>query len=206
MPLPSDYLLALKHDRLSGEAFEELIFFQLIKHGEIGVTMSTCDLVGKARTPITIRFLHYLVLGPKQLSPGRNAENWLIRGFAGYPRFDFMIGYTFIQVSISSFTDHESKESTKISKAFEKLPDFGGKNQIEFYLDETFGPGHAAVIDSTSRAFLLSRGGVTVPEFKIVYVTSQGKPNHTGKVKEYPSILYVSIDELKANLFGELLM
>jgi len=205
MPLPSDYLLALKNDQLSGEAFEELVFLQLIKHGESGVTLSTCDLLGAPSTPITLRFAHYMVLGPNQMTPGGHVQDWLIRGFFRYPRFDFILGYTFLQVSISSFTDHDKRDSARISKAFEKFPQFGGKNQVELYLDETIGPGHVAIIDPVTHQFIVNRNGVPVPEFKIVYITNHGKPHYPVKVKEYPGLLSVSIEELKVKLFGELL-
>jgi hypothetical protein len=204
MPLPADYIMALQGNTMSGEQFEEMIFFQLIKHKGAAVSFKTTNLFGKSASPVTLRFSHYLVLALGHLTPGHGVGDWLIRGYPRYPRFDFIHGYTFFQVSISSFADHEKKESARISKAFEKSAEFGGKNQIEFYLDATIRSGHAASLDSDNQ-FIVTCNGDPVPEFKIVYLTAQGKPNHTAKVKEYPSLLYVSIDELKKILFGELL-
>jgi hypothetical protein len=41
----------------------------------------------------------------------------------------------------------------------------------------------------------------------IVYICGKlGNPNHTGKVKDFPDILHINLDELKLKLFGNLLM
>src|SRR5947209_12799722 len=120
-----------------------------------------------------------------------------------------MLGPIFIQVSISDFTSHNSKPSTNIRKAFEPMSaqagistaQINGRNQIEMYLDEMYGPGHSAKINSQNR-FVVARNGMFVPGFCIVYIRgSPGTPNHAGKVCEFPNVTHVTFEKIKSQLF-----
>jgi hypothetical protein len=45
-----------------------------------------------------------------------------------------------------------------------------------------------------------------VEDFRNVYIRGKGgKPNHTGKVKDFPDVLHVNFDEVQKKLFGDLL-
>ncbi|CAG8437078.1 2267_t:CDS:2 [Funneliformis mosseae] len=111
------------------------------------------------------------------------------RGSDGYLRFDFMLGTIFIQVSISSFTKHNSVSSKNIDKSFEPMllqaditaNDISGRNQIEIYLDEIYGPTHSARIDPSSRKFNVSKNGKHKPGFRIVYI--RGSPGTATRQK-----------------------
>ncbi|CAG8552642.1 13298_t:CDS:2 [Funneliformis caledonium] len=72
----------------------------------------------------------------------------LVRCYAGYPRFDFILGYIFFQVSISDFVTHDTGNA-KIDLSLKR--DNSGKNQIENYLDEAFGNTHKAYIVETTK-------------------------------------------------------
>ncbi|KAG0019473.1 hypothetical protein BGZ80_005780 [Entomortierella chlamydospora] len=141
---------------------------------------------------------------------GAKGMGILIRGYEGYERFDFILGYTFIQVSISSFTRHNSG-SANIDKAFER-EDVGAKNQIEEYLDATYGGVHKANMIKTARGkgqytkkFEVTKDGEPI-DFKIVYMHGRNdksnSPNHTTKVLEYLDIKHICFDEIKSRLFG----
>ncbi|CAB5368102.1 unnamed protein product [Rhizophagus irregularis] len=81
------------------------------------------------------------------------------------------------------------------------------KNQIENYLDNAYGGNHQAYIDSSIKKFIVTRNGQKVHDFHIVYICGKlGNPNHTGKVKDFPDILHINLDELNQKLFGDLLL
>ncbi|UZO20554.1 uncharacterized protein OCT59_012977 [Rhizophagus irregularis] len=123
-------------------------------------------------------------------------DDILFRCYEGYPRFDFILGRTFIQVSISNFTANNTKSA-----------DIEKKNQIENYLDNAYGGNHQAYIDSSTKKFIVTRNGQKVHDFHIVYICGKlGNPNHTGKVKDFPDILHINLDELNQKLFGDLLL
>ncbi|CAG8717104.1 3789_t:CDS:2 [Cetraspora pellucida] len=65
------------------------------------------------------------------------------------------------------------------------------------YLDEMYGPGHSAKIDSQNK-FVVTRNGKRVPGFRIVYIRgSPGTPNHSGKVREFPDVAHVTFEEIR---------
>ena len=80
-----------------------------------------------------------------------------------------------------------------------------GRNQIEMYLDEMYGPGHSAVIDSNNR-FDVTKNGMHVSGFCIVYIKgSPGFPNHSVKVNEFPDIAHVTFEEIRKQLFTNII-
>ncbi|KAF9342387.1 hypothetical protein BGX26_007645 [Mortierella sp. AD094] len=145
----------------------------------------------------------------QRLSLGKGYEEVLCRGYEGYPRFDFMIGRAFIQVSISDFAKHQQKSD--IAKAFtEKFPKTTDpKNQIAGYLDDLFGGDHEAKIvgssfDVTKRS---AKSGKYEPvtDFTVLYIHGREfKPNHTKLVKKFKDVKYVSFESLKDALFANI--
>ncbi|KAG0007515.1 hypothetical protein BGZ80_004575 [Entomortierella chlamydospora] len=65
-------------------------------------------------------------------------------------------------------------DSKKIRKAFEDRDDKSKKSQIECYMDEMFGSGRSADIDPKSKKFIVTKNGVVLPGFQIVYI--RGSP------------------------------
>ena len=102
-----------------------------------------------------------------ELAPEPHHSQSLIHGFAGYPRFDFILGQTFIQVSLSAFDKHNTG-SAIIDLAFAPYSPNDRRNQIEIYLDTTFGPTHKAKL--SQGRFIITRNGARVPDFRIVYI------------------------------------
>ncbi|KAF9956630.1 hypothetical protein BGZ65_002554 [Modicella reniformis] len=208
MPLPDDTVTAITTGAATGEQFENALFAFLMKYPE--VILDTTNLAGITKAPVMIRSDSVKIL---EHPLSRVSENVLVRCSKGYPRFDYINGRTFIQVSVSDFPTH-NVESADIAKAF--VPDVGsthsydGKNQIERYLDATFGGQHKAVIDPVTKKFVVTKKEVTsmgdeqvVEDFRIVYIHGKpGKPNHTGKVKDFPDVLHVSLEELQKKVFG----
>ncbi|CAI2179629.1 19057_t:CDS:2, partial [Funneliformis geosporum] len=199
----------LRVGSLTGEQFEEALFNRLVCKCNITIQLNVTDLNNNNRNVITLQFNDYDLIKNSQLSLGPGNDKVLGRGFDRYPRFDYMLGPIFIQVSISDFTSHNSKSSTNIRQAFEpmsaqagiSLVQINGRNQIEMYLDEMYGPGHSAKIDSQNR-FVVTRNGRRVPGFRIVYIRgSPGTPNHSGKVREFPDVSHVTFEEIKSQLF-----
>ncbi|RUS34164.1 hypothetical protein BC938DRAFT_482179, partial [Jimgerdemannia flammicorona] len=137
-PLPIDMKVASLKGTLSGDDFEDVLFHRLLQFGQ--VTFDANNIAGKKMAPVHIQFKHFVYLEPKQFTPGPHYAESFVRGYPGYPRFDFMLGRMFIQVSISTFGGH-NKKSASIEKAFE-LPQHKThkskekRNQIERYLDE----------------------------------------------------------------------
>ncbi|KAF9898431.1 hypothetical protein EC991_011293, partial [Linnemannia zychae] len=135
-------------------------------------------------------------------SLGYGHENVLTRGYDRYPRFDFMLGPMFIQASISDFASHNT-ESADLSKAF-NVRDDNGTNQIERYLNDLYGPGHSAKIDGNR--FVVTKNDVPVPGFRIVYIRgSPGKLSHRALVKKFPDVRHISFEEVRDNLFKNIL-
>ncbi|KAF9369436.1 hypothetical protein CPC16_004504 [Podila verticillata] len=217
MPLPGDTMEAITGGNPTSDQFEDGLFTFLMRHSE--VILDTTNLVGEKRVPVIIRSNSVKFL---QNPPASVSENVLIRCYKGHPRFDYVYGRTFIQVSVSDFAKH-NVEGANFEKAFERptarhTRSFDNRNQIEKYLDGAFGGVHKADIDPISRRFVVSRKGAifengqqvedtrAVEDFKIVYISGKpGKPNHTGKIKDFPDVLHVSFDELQKKLFGELI-
>ncbi|CAG8534716.1 1963_t:CDS:2 [Paraglomus brasilianum] len=156
--------------------------FDLSENIKNQLCLNTTDLNNNNRNVIILQFNDYGLIKNSQLSLGPGNDKVLGRGFDRYPQFDYMLGPIFIQVSISDFTSHNSKSSTNIRQAFEpmsaqagiSLVQINGRNQIEMYLDEMYGPGHSAKIDSQNK-FVVTRNGKRVPGFRIVYI--RGSPS-----------------------------
>ncbi|CAG8578407.1 1616_t:CDS:2, partial [Acaulospora morrowiae] len=197
LDLPENIKNQLRVGRLTGEQFEKALFSQLVCKCNTTIKLNATDLNNNNRNVITLQFNDYDLIKNSQLSLGPGNDKVLGRGFNRYPRFDYMLGPIFIQVSVSDFVTYNSKPSTNIRKAFEtmsalagiSLEQINGRNQIEMYLDEMYGPGHSAVIDSQNK-FVVTRNGKRVPGFHIVYIRgSPGAPNHSGKVREFPDCI-----------------
>ncbi|CAG8563512.1 3327_t:CDS:2 [Funneliformis caledonium] len=153
---------------------------------------------------VHIKFQHFFVLEKNQLAPESRHVNSLIRDYARYPQFDFMIGYLFIQVSVSPFDQH-NKESANINKAFERYCKEGNdsRNQIELYLDTTFGGQHTAL--HINGKFVILKNNIPIAQdFRIVYMC--GSPvslNHTRLVKKYQDVAFISYEEIKSKLLAQ---
>ncbi|KAF9147573.1 hypothetical protein BGX20_006618, partial [Mortierella sp. AD010] len=134
LPPHQDILNLIRLGKQSGDEFEEAILLQLISSIK-PVILDATDLNNCNKTTISIDFEHCETIIHPNASLGTGHERVLSRGWPNYPRFDFILGSMFIQVSISDFRVHESKDTKKISKAFDDR-DRLGKNQIERYMDE----------------------------------------------------------------------
>ncbi|CAG8746551.1 5541_t:CDS:2, partial [Funneliformis caledonium] len=88
---------SLKDGQLCCDNFEEILFQQMLNHRN--VLFKATNLAGNPTTDVHIQFEHFIALEKDQLAPGPQHATSLVLGFARYPRFDFMIGHTFIQVS-----------------------------------------------------------------------------------------------------------
>lgn len=109
-----------------------------------------------------------------------------------------MLGPLFIQASVSDFGRHNTGLAD-ISKAF-NVRDDNGTNQIERYLNNLYGPNHSAEIEDNR--FVVTRDGVPVPGFRVVYIRGiSGKPKHGELVKKFPDVRHISLEELTKKLF-----
>ncbi|KAG0018675.1 hypothetical protein BGZ82_000372 [Podila clonocystis] len=161
---------------------------------------SYIHLNGKNPTMLTLDFQHCETLRNGDHSLGPEHDDVLIRCYERYPRFDFILGRTFIQVSVSDFATH-NLHSADIRKAFVSL-DISGKNQIEKYLDDVYGPGHRAYIDARTNHFVVKKKNKRAPDIRIVYIRgSPGKPAHRELVKSFPDVMHVTFEELQRSLF-----
>lgn len=174
------------------------------------IQLDTTDLNNKNKDFITLQFDDYGLIQSSQLSLGPGNDNVLGRGFDGYPRFNFVLGPMFIQVSISDFVTHNKQSSKDISKAFKRpmsqlynisSAQIDGRNQIEMYLDEMYGSGHKAEINQDKR-FVVTKNNTPVAGFCIVYIRGKsGTPNHSKEVNEFPDVAHVSFEEIRRHLF-----
>ncbi|KAF9147150.1 hypothetical protein BGX20_006730, partial [Mortierella sp. AD010] len=204
IPLPEAYRNNMTRNCLSPTEFEDALFQQFIRGSSI--VLKTTDLAGNKPLDVCLNISGYELMQKPPRMLGAKGMGILIRGYEGYERFDFILGYTFIQVSISSFTRHNSG-SADIDNAFER-EDVDAKNQIEEYLDATYGGVHKANMIKTARAkgqytkkFEVTKDGEPI-DFKIVYMHGRNdksnSPNHTTKVNEYPEIRHICYDEIKS--------
>ncbi|KAF9945300.1 hypothetical protein BGZ72_001496, partial [Mortierella alpina] len=199
LPLPENIRRRICDGSFSGDEFEEALCHQLICTTK-PIVLSATDLNGSNPTTITLDFSHCDTLKSNKTSLGSGYESVLTRGYGGYPRFDFMLGPMFIQASISDFGRHNT-DSASLSKAFDDR-DKDGRNKIERYLDDLYGPTHRAEIGLNSKRFVVTRNGVPVPGFRVVYIRgSPGKPSHRDLVKEFPDVRHISFEEVRENLF-----
>ncbi|CAG8642695.1 7392_t:CDS:1, partial [Diversispora eburnea] len=189
--LPENIRNQLRIGELTGDQFEEALFNRFVCRSNTTTLLEATDLNNRPTSPVKIMFEDYAVIKNSGLSLGPGYDKVLGRGFNGYPRFDYMLGPMFIQVSISDFQAH-NKAQSNIKNAFKRPMDrlssisisqIGGRNQIEMYLDEMYGSGHIADIDLSTHRFVVTRNKQPVPGFCIVYIRgSPGTPNHSGKV------------------------
>ncbi|ORY89529.1 hypothetical protein BCR41DRAFT_376138 [Lobosporangium transversale] len=227
-PLPNDYICAARQNILQPAQFSDVFFQKLIKQNNI--IFKSTNLAGKEEQLLELRVdgFEHLQDPPKRF--GDEGKNILIHG-GELPRFDFILGYTFIQVSISNFQKH-NEGTAAIDLAFTDRKYSNGRNQIEYFLDYTYGGTHRAEMEITEvtkktqakntgegksvidkRDFKVTRDGVLCPDFMILYIRGKNdfddkgnevhRPNHTGKVQEYPQIRHVCWDEAKRSLFGD---
>ncbi|KAG0333772.1 hypothetical protein BG004_000698 [Podila humilis] len=199
LPLPEDTRRRICDGSLDGDGFETALCHQLICTAK-PIVLNATDLNGSNPTTIALDFSHCDTLQKGKTSLGSGHENVLTRGYEGYPRFDFMLGPLFIQASISDFGRHNTG-SADLSKAFD-IRDTNGTNQIERYLNDLYGPGHSAKIHVENNRFVVTRDGVPVPGFRVVYIRgSPGKPSHRDLVKKFPDVRHISFEEVRENLF-----
>ncbi|CAG8483645.1 17138_t:CDS:2 [Acaulospora morrowiae] len=207
--LPENIKHQLNIGSLNEDQFEEALFNRLVCKSGKAIQFNTTDLNNNNKSIVTLQFDDYAVINSSDLSLGPDFDRVLSRSFDRYPRFDYMLGPIFIQVSISDFVTHNSKPTKSIRKAFERMSaqagisqmQINGRNQIEMYLDEIYGPGHSATIDLQNR-FVVIRNDTCVPGFRIVYIRgSPGIPNHSRKVREFPDVAHVTFEEIAEQLF-----
>ncbi|KAF9157781.1 hypothetical protein DFQ26_008327 [Actinomortierella ambigua] len=106
--------------------------------------------------------------------------------------------------SISDFGRYNAG-SADLSKAFD-IRDANGTNQIERYLNDLYGSGHSAKIDVESNRFVVTKDGVPVSGFRVVYIRgSPGKPSHRDLVKRFPDVRHVSFEEVTRSLFRNII-
>ncbi|KAK3805410.1 MAG: hypothetical protein J3R72DRAFT_120864 [Linnemannia gamsii] len=199
LPLPEAIKKRICDGNLSGDQFGEALCHQLICTNK-PIVLNATDLNGSNPTTIALDFSHCDTLKIGKTSLGSGHDNVLTRGYERYPRFDFMLGPLLIQASITDFGRHNTG-SADLSKAF-NLRDTNGTNQIERYLNDLYGPGHSAKIHVENNRFVVTRDGVPVPGFRVVYIRgSPGKPSHRDLVKKFPDVRHVSFEEVMENLF-----
>ncbi|KAG0249997.1 hypothetical protein DFQ27_009680 [Actinomortierella ambigua] len=203
LPLPEGTGRRICDGSLGGDDFETALCHQLICTAK-PIVLNATDLNGSNPTTIALNFSHCGTLQIGETSLGSGHDNVLTRSYEGYPRFDFMLGALFIQASISDFGRHNAG-SADLSKAFD-IRDANGTNQIERYLNDLYGPGHSAKIDVESNRFVVTKDGVPVSGFRVVYIRgSPGKPSHRDLVKRFPDVRHVSFEEVTRNLFRNII-
>ncbi|KAF9370219.1 hypothetical protein CPB97_002923, partial [Podila verticillata] len=199
LPLPAATRIRLCNGDLERTDFEVALCHQLICSAK-PIELYATDINGKNSTLISLDFLHCETLRHGDYSLGPGHDNILIRCYEGYPRFDFILGRMFIQVSVTSFAKHD-RDSAEMQKAFMSQGD-DGRNQIERYLDDAYGHGHHAYIDASTKRFVVTKENERAPDIRIVYIRgSPGKANHRDLAKKYPDVLHVTFEELKRSLF-----
>ncbi|GES93088.1 hypothetical protein GLOIN_2v1482214 [Rhizophagus clarus] len=149
------------------------------------IQLNATDLNNNNRNVITLHFNDYDLIKNSQLSlePGN----------------DKVLGRSF-----------DSKSLTKIRQAFEPMSaqadissaQINRRNQIEMYLDEMYGSRHSARISALNNKFVVTKNGVHMPGFYIVYIRgSLGTPNHSGKVCDFPDVAHITFEEIKRQFF-----
>ncbi|KAF9404843.1 hypothetical protein BGZ76_006778, partial [Entomortierella beljakovae] len=125
-PLPNDYIYDIRQGTLKSADFEDAIFQLLIK--STNMSLKTTNLVGRDEQTLelTVNGFEYLQTPPRYI--GERAREILIHG-SELPRFDFLLGYIFIQVSLSSFQVHNNDVTANFDLAFTDRTYPGGRNQ-----------------------------------------------------------------------------
>ncbi|KAF9146587.1 hypothetical protein BGX20_006823, partial [Mortierella sp. AD010] len=195
MPMPENLMRRLKANNINGDDFERVFFHALICASK-PIMLTATNLDGEKVDPIVLNFDDYQVISRQKHSLGPGKEKFMARGYPRYPRFDFMIGPMFIQVSMREFEEHNGN-SGDFQKAFERpykdiFGNIHAKNQIECYLDEMYGGDHKTEI--IGGKFVVTRKDPktdqvdNVPGFRIVYICGRDI-----QLKRHPGLA----DELK---------
>ncbi|KAF9434783.1 hypothetical protein BGZ76_007422 [Entomortierella beljakovae] len=213
MKMPTELKSRLLAGNLTGNEFEIAFFYALIC-AQKPVMLKSTDVNGERENVIKLDFDDYAVMSRADIhSLGQTKDTHLSRGYENYPRFDFMIGPIFIQVSVSEFADHNT--GSQDFKAFVRpyrdiFSNLHAKNQIECYLDHMYGGDHTANIDTRGRFIVTrkdpSKGDIPVVGFRIVYICGRDIPlkNHPRLVKELADVAHISFNELKDSLFANI--
>ncbi|ORZ17560.1 hypothetical protein BCR41DRAFT_50421 [Lobosporangium transversale] len=146
IPLPDSLRSVLASGNFDGSQFQEALFRELIRG--YSHTFESTDLAGGNKMDTIFNISGYELLGkpPRMLGTVEEDGKRILINGGSYARFDFILGYMFIQVSVSSFTVHnDPNRSACIDRAFWKRKTTG-KNQIEEYLDVAFGGVHQATM------------------------------------------------------------
>ncbi|KAF9433406.1 hypothetical protein BGZ76_009497 [Entomortierella beljakovae] len=214
MDMPTNLKKRLHTGNLDGKDFE-MVFFHAIICANKPVMLKSTDLNGRNENVIELDFKDYGVISRAEVHfLGQTKDTHLSHGYENYPRFDFMIGPIFIQVSVSEFGAH-NKESQDFRKAFQRpyKDIFGGvhrKNQIECCLDHMYGGNHTAKINTRGRFIVTRRDpsnrDIPVEGFRVVYICGRDieLKNHPGLVRELADVAHVSFNELKDSLFANI--
>jgi hypothetical protein len=64
------------------------------------IILETTDLAGETKFNLNLDIKEFRLL---QNPPEKYDKNVIVRCYIGYPRFDFILGYKFFQVSVSNF-------------------------------------------------------------------------------------------------------
>ncbi|KAF9418405.1 hypothetical protein BGZ76_004388, partial [Entomortierella beljakovae] len=170
-PLPEIYRNGLAKNNLEGPEFKDGVFQQFIRVSSI--MLNTTNLAGGEPSVMNLNISRYEAMQdpPKILGP--EGEQVLIHAKRWWERFDFILGYKFIQVSISDFAKH-NVESAKFDRAFDR--DDTGKNQIEKYLDAAYGGTHEATLlelqvdGKVVKSFVVEKDGLPCLDFEMIYI------------------------------------
>ncbi|KAG0003003.1 hypothetical protein BGZ65_002134 [Modicella reniformis] len=198
LKVPEDIKRRIRLGEHEEDDFEKTLFHQLVCATE-PILLNTTDLNDQNPTTITLDFVDCDTIKADNVSLGRGYDRVLYRAYKGYPGFDYILGSMFIQVSMSDFESH-NKGSADIQEAFKK-GFHGDMNQIECCMNDMFGPGHSAEIEKDH--FVVTRNGVPVPGFRVVYIQgSSGKPAHGELVNKFPDVAHITFEEVREKLFG----
>ncbi|KAF0498169.1 hypothetical protein F8M41_020602 [Gigaspora margarita] len=185
--LPENIKNLLQIGSLNGVQFEKALFNRLVCKCNRTIQLNATDLNNKNRNVITLHFNDYDLIKNPQLSLGPGNDKVL---GLGTPDLITCSDLYLYRQAFEPMSAQAGISSARINK----------RNQIEMYLDEMYGPGHSAKMDSQNR-FIVTRNGNLVPGFRIVYIRgSPGTPNHSGKVRDFPDVAHITFEEIKRQL------
>lgn len=114
-------------DTIPGPHFDEAVFLQLLRASQ-PILIEATDIANYNPAVVKLKFNDHYSLKAGENFPGPEYKKVLVRCSDNYRRFDFVLGYTFIQVSISSFQVHNNHRSSNFRVAFANRDD-KSKNQ-----------------------------------------------------------------------------
>jgi len=144
----------------------------------------------------------------------------LIRLYDRFKVLDFIqintFGVDFMQISLSEFSVHDTKGAAFRNAFIANAIEYGysiitktPRNQIEFLLESLYGTPFTAEY-KTDGKFLIKNAFIdnnttiwhdVSRNVRFVYICGKkDKPNHTGKVKDYPDLLHINYEELRQKL------